>query len=215
MYYIMVPMLDFPTLPPLPDGPFKTIMVDPPWAYDDDMPGPGRGSNSHDDTLHYGTIVGMAPQVRQATASSAHLYLWTTNSFLEEALEISGAWGFDQKTLITWIKVQEEPHGLPHERDSPITVKERIGMGHYLRNVTEHLLFCAKGNLSTNSNSIPNVIFAERGEHSAKPAKAYRLAEELSPGPRLEMFSRRMRKGWEVWGDETPHDSSLDEFSPD
>lgn len=205
-------MLDFPSVPPLPDGDFRTLMVDPPWAYDDDMPGPGRGSSSHYDTLHYGTVLGMAPQVRQATAPAAHLYLWTTNSFMDEALDIASAWGFDQKTVITWVKVTDEPDTLPHERESPVRINERIGMGHYLRNVTEHMLFCTKGNLSTSENSVPNVFFAERDAHSAKPAKAYKLAEVLSPEPRLDMFSRKMRKGWEIWGDETPADTSLDDY---
>lgn len=187
-------------------------MVDPPWAYDDDMPGPGRGSNSHYDTLHFGTIMGMAPQVREITAPTAHLYLWTTNSFMREAMEISQAWGFEQKTIITWLKVKDEPRGLPHTRNRPTEIEERIGMGHYLRNVTEHILFCTKGNLSTSRNDVPNIFFAERDEHSRKPDKAYTLAEDLSPSPRLDMFSRTKRAGWDVWGDEAPLDSDLDDF---
>lgn len=205
-------MVEFPTLPPLPDKEYKTLMVDPPWAYNDDMPGPGRGSSSHYDTLHYGTVLGMAPQIQEITAASAHLYLWTTNSFMEEAMEIASAWGFDQKTIITWVKVTDEPRGLPHNRDYSVDIKERIGMGHYARNVTEHILFCTKGNLSTNRNDAANVFFAERSEHSSKPQKAYKLAEELSPTPRLDMFSRSKRSGWDVWGDETPEDSDLNEY---
>lgn len=208
-------MLEFPELPPLPEGPYKTVMADPPWAYDDDMPGPGRGSGSHYKTLHYGSVLGMAPQIRKITDSSAHLYLWTTNSFMEESLEIAEAWGFDQKTIITWAKVKEEPRGLPHERDYPTKVEERIGMGHYLRNVTEHMIFGAKGNLSTKLDNVPNLFFAERHEHSAKPDKAYRLAEELSYEPRLDLFSRQKRKGWDTWGKEVQPDRSLDDYSPE
>lgn len=206
-------MVEFPELPPMPEGPYRTLMVDPPWAYDDDMPGPGRGSSSHYDTLHFGTVLGMAPQIRNVTTPSAHLYLWTTNSFMEEAIQIAKAWGFVQKTIITWVKVQEEPRGLPHEREAPVEIKERIGMGHYFRNVTEHILFCVKGNLSTEENNIPNVFFAEREEHSQKPDKAYRLAELQSPEPRLELFSRGNRAGWDTWGDETQPDASLDDYA--
>jgi len=205
-------MVEFPSLPPLPDGEYKTLMVDPPWAYDDDMPGPGRGSGSHYDTLHYGTVLGMAPQIQSITAPSAHLYLWTTNSFMRQALDIAEAWGFDQKNIITWVKVKDEPRGLPHMREEAVKIEERIGMGHYTRNVTEHILFCVKGNLSTDRNDVPNVFFAEREEHSTKPEKAYRLAEELSPAPRLEMFSRTQRAEWDVWGDETPPDANLDDY---
>jgi len=178
-------------------------MADPPWAYDDDLPGPGRGSDSHYDTLHNGTVAGMGPQIRKATAPTAHLYLWFTNSFIEQAMHVANAWGFEQKTIITWLKVTDEPNGLPHERDEPTPINEHIGMGHYLRNCTEHILFCAKGNKATDRNDVPNYILAERTEHSSKPAKSYRLAEELSNAlPRLELFSRESRDGWDAWGDE-------------
>lgn len=198
--------LDFPTLPPLPKRSYKTLKIDPPWAYRDDLPGPGRGSNSHYDTLHADTVAGMAPQIRKATASSAHAYMWVTNSFLKEGLEILDAWGFEYKTQITWVKVVDEPSTLPFERDEPAEIKGRIGMGHYTRNTTEHLLLGVKGRKGTNRDDVPGHFFAERGEHSAKPEKAYRLVEELSDGPRLEMFGRRARDGWDVWGDEAPDD---------
>lgn len=206
-------MVSFPTLPDLPEGEFKTVMADPPWAYDDDLPGPGRGSASHYDTLHYGTVMGMGPQIRKVTASHAHLYLWTTNSFMEEALQVVDEWGFDQKTILTWVKVTDEPRSLPHERDHEVSVSERIGMGNYFRNTTEHLIFGVKGTRGIELNSMPTHFYAERSEHSSKPEKAYRLVEAASPGPRLELFSRRNRKSWTVWGDEAQPDSELSDYS--
>jgi len=147
-------------------------------------------------------MMGMAPQIREVTDANIHLYLWTTNSFLAEALDIAREWGFTVKTNITWVKVLDAPDTLPHERDGPVEVRREFGMGHYLRNSTEQLLFCTKGNLGTDANDAVTHFFAETEEHSAKPAKAYRLAEYLSDGPRLELFSRRDRDGWDVWGDE-------------
>lgn len=194
--------LTFPSMPRIPDRQYKTVVADPPWAYDDDLPGGGRGANAHYDTLHYGSVMGMGPQVQKVTALSAHLWLWTTNSFLDESFDVARSWGFDPKTLVTWVKVTDEPETLPHERDEPISVNERIGMGHYLRGVTEHCLFATKGNRSTNRNDAPNVVFAERDEHSAKPDKVYRLIESLSDGPYIDLFSRNERDGWTVWGDE-------------
>jgi len=38
------------------------------------------------------------------------------------------------------------------------------------------------------------VLFARRGA----------LVEQVSPGPRLEMFARRERPGWDAWGDQAP-----------
>jgi len=75
-------------------------------------------------------------------------------------------------------------------------------MGHYFRNATEHLLFGVKGNLGTASKVPANVFFAERTDHSSKPEKSYALIEEMSEGPRLELFARGQRVGWDSWGAE-------------
>lgn len=205
-------MIGFPEIPPVPqtEGGYKTVKADPPWAYDDDLPGPGRGASEHYDTLHYRTVAGLGPQIQQITAPSAHLYLWTTNSFMSEAYEVIESWGFEAKTIITWIKVNDAPETLPFERDEPTSVKGKIGLGHYLRNTTEHIIFAAKGNRQTNRADAPTHFFAERGEHSSKPDKSYRLAEALSDGPRLEMFSRQARDGWTVWGDEAPDEPNAE-----
>ena len=39
-----------------------------------------------------------------------------------------------------------------------------------------------------------------RGPHSAKPQEFFDLVERLSPFPRLEMYARHPRDGWDVWG---------------
>ena len=42
-----------------------------------------------------------------------------------------------------------------------------------------------------------------RGPHSAKPEAFLDLVEQMSPAPRLEMFARRDRLGWDTWGNES------------
>lgn len=194
--------IPFPEFAPLPDENYRTVVADPPWAYDDTLPGDTRGAESHYETLPTGMIAGMGPQIRAATAPSAHLYLWCTNGFVADAHDVAEAWGFDPKTLVTWVKVLDEPSTLPHERDDSFEVVPRIGMGHYFRNTTEHMLFATKSNRSTNRNDTPTHFFAERTEHSAKPTKAYRLVEAMSDGPYLELFARNERENWDVWGKE-------------
>lgn len=39
-------------------------------------------------------------------------------------------------------------------------------------------------------------------EHSRKPDAFLDIVEQVSPGPRLEMFARRQRLGWDTWGNE-------------
>lgn len=41
-----------------------------------------------------------------------------------------------------------------------------------------------------------------RGEHSAKPDAFLDLVENISPGPRIELFARRQRLGWDTWGNQ-------------
>ena len=35
------------------------------------------------------------------------------------------------------------------------------------------------------------------------------LVEQVSPGPYLELFARRKRIGWDVWGDEVESDVEM------
>jgi len=44
--------------------------------------------------------------------------------------------------------------------------------------------------------------------HSKKPEFFQDLIEEQSDGPRVELFARRPRDGWDIWGDEV--DSTVD-----
>ena len=66
-----------------------------------------------------------AMPVRDIADENAILWLWTTNAHLRVAFEVVEAWGFEYKTLLTW-------------------VKDRMGTGEWLRGQTEHcILSCA------------------------------------------------------------------------
>ncbi len=177
----------------LPGGPFATIVADPPWQYNDRINPETRGAVNHYATMSADDIATLP--VETAAEDRAHLYLWTTNAFMAEAHELAKAWGFVPKTIITWVKIKQGG-----ERFGDV----RIGMGHYWRNATEHVLFCVRGKpaLKTLRRNQPTVFFAERSQHSAKPQEFYDLVEGMSPGPRLELFARTPRDGWAVWGDE-------------
>lgn len=45
-----------------------------------------------------------------------------------------------------------------------------------------------------------------RGKHSKKPEAFQDIVEQVSPGPYLELFARRKRPGWAVWGNEVESD---------
>lgn len=191
---------------------FKTILADPPWPYDGGGPvgNGGRGSQGGnakkivqvDATNHYPLldVESMSLlRVSDLAEDNAHMYLWTTNSFLVEAHELMRAWGFEPKTLLTWAKLKKGSNDEPSMKT-----------GYYFRSATEHILFGVRGSLRLMGPCRPTVFFAERLPHSVKPEESYQLIEEQSPRPRLEMFARRRREGWAVWGNEVESDVVID-----
>ena len=132
----------FPTI----GGKFKTILIDPPWDYGA-LSLAGRG---HPEYATMGISELQALDIGKYAEESCHLYLWTTNNFLHEALKLGTGWGFAYKTVITWIKPS-------------------MGMGSYFRNSTEQLLFFVKGTLQTRTDNTLTHLEAPRGEHSCLP----------------------------------------------
>jgi len=164
---------------PLPEGLFRTIVVDPPWEYAD-ATCRGAAENIYP-TLGF-TEVCRLPIVERA-ASECHLFLWVTNPHVEAAFEVIRRWGFAYKTLLTW-------------------VKPRMGLGRYFRGTTEHILFATRGNLLLREQNIKNCFDAPGGAHSEKPEAFYQIVERACFGPYLELFARRNRPGWICWGAE-------------
>lgn len=160
---------------------YGTIVADPPWQYGNTAT--RAAAEDHYKTMTIEKIVSLSVEVDEWAADDCHLYLWTTNNFIREAFEVVDAWGFEYKTLLTWVKPQ-------------------IGMGNYFRSRTEHVLFATRGNVRTNRRDVSNVIEANRTQHSRKPDSFYDLVEAQSPGPYREMFARRRRFGWDHWGNE-------------
>jgi N6-adenosine-specific RNA methylase IME4 len=107
------------------------------------------------------------------------------------APDLVRSWGFEPKTIITWMKTTQQGN---------VT---RGGMGWYFRGATEHVIFAVRGNLPIPAEfREPNVVFAQRGSHSVKPFEFFALVERVSPAPRLELFARSERDGWDHWGNE-------------
>lgn len=190
---------------------FRTVMADPPWPYGGQavVGSGGRGGKAKGVVQvgvknHYPTMTIAelcALPIGVSVADKAHLYLWVTNSFMEEAHRIAKAWGFKPKTILTWGKVKA---------DNPAEASMKTG--YYFRSATEHILFATRGNLRTSNNPCrPTLFLAGRAPHSVKPDLFYELIEEQSPGPYLELFARRPRKGWSVWGNEVTCTAELTE----
>ena len=76
------------------------------------------------------------------------------------------------------------------------------GMGYHTRANTEPCLLATRGSPRRLSADIHQVIVAPVAAHSEKPDEAYSRIHRLYPGPFLELFGRKRRDGWTVWGNE-------------
>ncbi len=170
----------FATTPDPPPGQnYRTVVVDPPWPFRKQS---ARGATGrHYPAMDLDCI--QALPVSEWAGPDAHLYLWTTNAHLPDALRVVQHWGWKYRTLVSW-------------------AKPGIGVGTWYRGTTEHIIFATRGTLPTLQRNKGTWFEAPRGRHSAKPAAAYELIESMSPGPRLELFARATRPGWDAWGDE-------------
>ena len=183
---------------------FKTIYADPPWQ----EVGGGqivRGAQAHYPVMKTDDVCRLqidGAHVSKLAENNAHLYLWVTNNFLEDGLEVIKAWGFEYKTMITW-------------------VKDRFGLGQYFRGQTEHCMFAVRGNLpyrtrESDGKRAQGVTFfnAPRQEHSRKPEEMRRMIELVSWPDYIELFARRQTRGWTAWGNEVePLPAEDDSFS--
>jgi N6-adenosine-specific RNA methylase IME4 len=174
---------------------FATILADPPWQFTNRT---GKMAPEHRRLNRYQTLslreICEIP-VQLAADQPSHLYLWTPNALLPEALQVMKAWGFTYKTNIIWHKVRKD--GGPDGR----------GVGFYFRNTTEMVLFGMRGSMRTLApgRKQVNIIRTMKQEHSRKPEELYEIIEACSPGPRLEMFARGARSGWFAWGNQADH----------
>jgi N6-adenosine-specific RNA methylase IME4 len=165
---------------------FRTILADPPW---DVLQRGGRGADRHYPVMTVEAIAALP--VRTLASTDAHLWLWVTNATLFSGHVVMAAWGFTYRSCLTW-------------------VKPGLGLGsYYLRNNTEHLLLGTKGKAPVLYRSQPTWLFAPKQDHSHKPEEQYAVIERCSPGPYLELFARRKRPGWQVWGNEVVSDVEL------
>lgn len=160
--------------------PYRTIVADPPWASYRSGAATKVDARKHYSTLDLDSICALP--VSDLAADAAHLWLWATNGLMEEAHRVVRAWGFSPLTLVTWCK------------PGP-------GVGHYLRNNTEHVILASRGKAIVPVQKPLSTWFEwARTPHSVKPDAFYDLVASVSPEPRVELFARQPCLGWESWG---------------
>lgn len=159
-------------------------MMDPPWSNRDMVI-----QRPEDSRVPYPVLplkkIGELP-IAKLAEENCHLYIWCMCAFVPHALWLTELWGFKYANLLTWVKPD--------------------AFGWNWANRTEHMVFAYKGKAEMKNKALENVFGAQSREHSRKPEISYELIERASFGPYLEIFARRKRKDWAVWGNQVESD---------
>jgi len=171
---------------------YATIIADPPWSYRN-AGCRGAAANQYP-TMTLKDICALP--VANLAAPDSVLLLWATWPQLTEAMSVIAAWGFKYVTGFPWVKVTSVYADLW----GAVQIEVPFGIGFWSRGTSEPLLIARRGKAKPPERDFVGLL-SPNLRHSRKPASIYEYAEAL-PGPRVELFARRSRDGWDVWGNE-------------
>lgn len=175
---------------------YKCIVIDPPW--NQGKTGLRKTRPNQTRFLDYSTMGKldlMELPINDISEDQSYLWLWATNSkdkrtkepILKMAFDLMEHWGFTFYTMITWDK-----------RTGPCP------FGPY-QVTTEYVLFGYKGKVKFPKDSLGKMktCFTESStKHSVKPSIFYDKITELFDGEKIDIFARKVRPGFDGWGNE-------------
>lgn len=169
---------------------YGVVLCDPPWKFQTrsetrQVKSPGR---------HYQlmTLDDMkALPVWLLAAEDCALVMWAVQAMLPEAFDLMRAWKFQPKSVGAWAK------------QSKTGDKWAFGTGYIFRSAAEFFILGTRGKPKIMARDVRNLIVAPVREHSRKPDKMHANLERMFPdAPKLELFCRERRPGWECWGND-------------
>lgn len=201
---------------------YSIICADPPWgAFKDKltMSQVKRGAAANYNTLSTDELCAL-PVKDIADPDGAILCLWCPSSLLSDGLRIMEAWGFSLRQSFVWVKIKrdksikKELYG--KKMPDPIIGDNILGfnMGRLMRQTHE---ICLIGINNTKiyeqmeNRSQRSVCFAPNLKHSAKPESLQDALDVMFPNAqKAELFARRVRPGWDCFGNECETTKDLD-----
>jgi ParB-like chromosome segregation protein Spo0J len=214
----------------VPDKKYGMILTDwprKPWAWSEET-GFDRAPDNHYVTQKFRWAIDeLAPMIRKLAAPDAMLVMWTTAASLIDDIEIMVEAGFcalrprgpDGRLL-------RDENGEPLDAVSPgggtyrshqVWDKELRGTGRWFIDRHELVLVGVRGNIPCPAPGTQalSLFSARRGEPSVKPDFVADEIDRLWPNlPKIELFARRARPGWDRWGADAPVlDRTTDEIN--
>lgn len=183
---------------PAPTGVFDVVLADPPWAYTGSQTKHGAAAK-HYPTMSDQDLIDFT-LATDLLAPRGVLFMWATGPRLDFAVRLIQAWGLTYRGVaFVWVKTRADGTPIGAQGVRPSIVKP----------TTEFVLAASrvvKGRpMPLASEAVPQVVLAPRSEHSRKPDAVHERIEALYPAAaKVELFARRARPGWSVWGNEAP-----------
>jgi N6-adenosine-specific RNA methylase IME4 len=168
----------------LPEGKYNVIYADPPWPVGSIVMDKWESPiNEKYPTMTIDEIRNLP--INDLSAENCSLFLWTTHTYLPDALQLIKEWGFKYHCVITWNK--------------------HSGWTQFgFHKMTEFLIYAYKGkmNIDQYGKAIPTLIDENKTHHSKKPDSIRDLIKSKTPEGRIELFARDKYEGWEAWGNQ-------------
>ena len=113
------------------------------------------------------------------------LFMWTTMTYLPHALKIIEKWGFKYHATMAWSK---------NNGRTMFGIKRNV----------EFVLVAYRGklNLEPRGKAIKAVFEEPTMVHSKKPKIFFEMIVPKTQEPRISIFEREAREGFDIWGDE-------------
>jgi N6-adenosine-specific RNA methylase IME4 len=181
-----------------PNKKYSVIYADPPWAPNNKSIGGSKNNRGIGGAAHQYSVMSVKDicelPVKNIAADDCLLFMWWLASMPKEAIAVVEAWGFKIKTMTCFSFLKQTSTG-----------KDFFGMGFYSRANQEQCLVARKGKSLVINHGINQNIKEVYVGHSRKPDGAYEKIEAMCGGvPRIELFARRTRPGWDGWGLQYP-----------
>ncbi len=165
-------------------GTYGCIVIDPPWPMEKierevrpNQVGFEYPTMTEDELAEFDLALLAGPD--------CHLFCWTTQRFLPMALRLVAVWGHRYVCTFVWHKSGGfQPHGLP-QYNCEFIVYARAGSPRFV-----------------DTKAFPTCFEAPRREHSRKPDEFYDLIRRVTAEPRIDVFSREPREGFDQYGNE-------------
>jgi len=132
--------------------------------------------------------------------NDAACFMWTTDAHIPNAISLLNAWGFKYTTVaFIWSKKTS-------------TGKQVATLGAWTMKNCEICLLGTRGKMLKykKANNVYQLTEAERTNHSKKPdIFAEKIINIFGDLPRIELFARDRKTGWDVFGNEVESDIEM------